>query len=127
MECTEDEAALRSKIRTNLRVTRVFVLNASAVCQTPTVMMVSLSVVPFPKVLITNIHLALTVISYSVFHQSVVLVAVPVLRYHSFMSIRHLHRDGQSLLTVLTVTPIDRLHDGDGSNGVKGAAEEGKL
>ena len=30
-------------------------------------------------------------------------------------------------LFVLTVTPIDRLHDGDGSNGVKGAAEEGKL
>ena len=63
----------------------------------------------------------------SVFHQSVVLAAVPVLCYHSFMSIRHLHKDGPSLLTVLTVTPIDRLHDGDGSNGVKGAAEEGKL
>ena len=66
-------------------------------------------------------------LSDSVFHQSVVLVAVPVLRYHSFMSVRHLLKDGPSFLSVLTVTPIDRLHDGDGSNGVKGAAEEGKL
>ena len=44
-----------------------------------------------------------------------------------FMSVRHLIKDGPSCLSVLTVTPIDRLHDGDGSNGVKGAAEEGKL
>ena len=65
--------------------------------------------------------------SESVFHQSAVLVAVPVLRYHSFTSVRHLLKDGPSSLSVLTITPIDRLHDGDGSNGVKGAAEEGKL
>ena len=44
-----------------------------------------------------------------------------------FMSVRHLIKDGPSCLSVLTVTPIDRLHDGDGSNGVKGAAEEDKL
>ena len=66
-------------------------------------------------------------LSDSVFHQSVILVAVPVLCYHSFVSVRHLLKDGPSPLSVLTVTPIDRLHDGDGSNGVKGAAEEGKL
>ena len=66
-------------------------------------------------------------LSGSVFHQSVVMVAVPVLCYCSFMSVRHLLKDGPSLLSVLAVTPIDRLHDGDGSNGVKGAAEEGKL
>ena len=66
-------------------------------------------------------------LSDSVFHHSVVLVAVPVLCYHSFISVRHLLKDGPSPLSVLTVTPIDRLHDGDGSNGVKGAAEEGKL
>ena len=66
-------------------------------------------------------------LSDSVFHQSVLMVAVPVLCYRSFMSIRHLLKDGPFLLFVLTVTPIDRPHDGDGSNGVKGAAEEGKL
>ena len=63
----------------------------------------------------------------SVFHQSVILVAVPVPCYRSFISVRHLLKDGPSPLSVLTVTPIDRLHGGDGSNGVKGAAEEGKL
>ena len=66
-------------------------------------------------------------LSDSVYHQSVLMVAVPVLCYRSFMSIRHLIKDGPSLLFVLTVTPIDRPHDGNGSNGVKGAAEEGKL
>ena len=66
-------------------------------------------------------------LSDSVFHQSVLMVAVPVLCYRSFMSIRHLLKDGPSLLFILTVTPIDRPHDGNGSNGVKGAAEEGKL
>ena len=34
---------------------------------------------------------------------------------------------GPSLLFVLTVTPIDRLHKSDGPNGVKGAAEEDKI
>ena len=63
----------------------------------------------------------------SVFHQSVLMVAVPALCYRSFMSIRHLLKDGPSLLFVLTVTPIDRPCDGNESNGVKGAAEEGKL
>ena len=72
--------------------------------------------------LISDRHL-----SDSVFHQFVVMVAVPVLCCRSFMSLRHLLKDGPSVLSVLTVTPIDRLHDGDGSNRVKGAAEEGKL
>ena len=63
----------------------------------------------------------------SVFHLSVLMVAVPVLCYRSFMPIRHLYKHGPSLLFVLTVTPIDRPHDGDGSNGVKGAVEEGKM
>ena len=62
-------------------------------------------------------------LSDSVLHQSAVLVAVPV----SLLSIRHLLKDGSFPFFVLTVTPIDRLHDGDGSNGVKGAAEEDKL
>ena len=91
-------------------------------------MTVSLSVVTFPKVLITYIHLALTVISLtpsstnlSFWLPSQFFVTI------RFMSVRHLLKDGPSSLSVLTVTPIDRLHDGDGSNGVKGAAEEGKL
>ena len=42
-------------------------------------------------------------------------------------AIRHPYEYGPSLLFVLTVTPIDRLHDGDESNGVKGAAEEDKI
>ena len=63
----------------------------------------------------------------SVFHQSVILVAIPVPGYRSFISVRHLLKDGPSSLSVLTVTPIDRLHDSDGSTGVKGAAEEDKL
>ena len=66
-------------------------------------------------------------LSDSVFHLSVLMVAVPVLCYRSFMLIRHLHKHGPSLLFVLTVTPIDHSHDGDKSNGVKGAAEEGKM
>ena len=109
-------------------MTRVFVLNASAVCQTPTVMTVSLPVVPFSKVLIANIHLALTVISLtpSSTNPSFWLPS-QFLCYHSFIYVRHLLKDGPSPLSILTVTPIDRLHDGDGSNGVKGAAEEGKL
>ena len=66
-------------------------------------------------------------LSDSVFNQSVLRIAVLVLCYRSFTPIRLLHKRGPSLLFVLTVTPIDRLHDGDGSIGVKGAAEEGKM
>ena len=91
-------------------------------------MTVSLSVVSFPKVLIAIIYLALTVIpmtpsstNLSFWLPSQFFVTI------RFMSVRHLLEDGPSFLSVLTVTPIDRLHDGDGSNGVKGAAEEGKL
>ena len=36
----------------------------------------------------------------------------------------HEHR---TVMIVLTVTPIDRLHKSDGPNGVKGAAEEDKI
>ena len=72
--------------------------------------------------LISDRHL-----SDSVFHQSIVMFAVPVLYYRSFMSLRQFLKDGPSLMSVFTVTPIDCLHEGDGSNGVKGAAEEGKL
>ena len=91
-------------------------------------MTVSLSVVSFPKVLIANIYLALTVIplspsstNLSSWLPSQFFVTI------LFMSVRHLLKDGPSSLSILTVTPIDRLHDGDGSNGVKGAAEEGKI
>ena len=91
-------------------------------------MTVSLSVVSFPKVLIANIYLALTVIlltpsstNLSFWLPSQFFVTI------RFMSVRHLLKDGPSSLSVLTVTPIDRLHNGDGSNRVKGAAEEGKI
>ena len=91
-------------------------------------MTVSLSVVPFPKVLIANIYLALTVISLTPSPTNLSFwLPSQFLCYHSFVSVRHLLTDGPSPLSVLTVTPIDRMHDGDGSNGVKGAAEEGKL
>ena len=91
-------------------------------------MTVSLSVVSFPKVRIANIYLALTVIPLSPSSTNLSFwlpsqFFVTIL----FMSVRHLLRDEPPSLSVLTVTPIDRLHDGDGSNGVKGAAEEGKL
>ena len=66
-------------------------------------------------------------LSDSVFNQSVLRITVPVLCYRSFTPIRHPHEYEPSLLFVLTVTPIDRLHDDDGSNGVKGAAEEDKM
>ena len=91
-------------------------------------MTVSLPVVSFLKVLVANIYLDPTVIpmtplstdlSFWLPTQSFVTI--------QFMSVRHLIKGGPSCLSVLTVTPIDRLHDGDGSNRVKGAAEEGKL
>ena len=91
-------------------------------------MTVYLSVVSSPKVRIANIYLALTVIPMRPFSTNLSFwlpsqFFVTIL----FMSVRHLLKDGPSSLSVLTVTPIDHLHDGDGSNGVKGAAEEGKL
>ena len=90
-------------------------------------MTVSLPVVSLPKVLIA-IYLALTVIPLSPSTTNLPFwlpsqFFVTIL----FMSVRHLLKDGPSSLSVLTVTPIDRLHDGDGSNGVKGAAEEGEI
>ena len=92
------------------------------------VMTVSLPVVSLPKVLIANIFIALTVIPMT--PSSINLSFWLPTRFFvtiQFMSVRHLIKDGPTCLSVLTVTPIDRLHDGDGSNGVKGAAEEGKL
>ena len=65
MECTEDEAALRSKIRTNLRVTRVIALNASAACQTSTDLMASCSVNLPPRALVT-INLKVLTVSFYV-------------------------------------------------------------
>ena len=91
-------------------------------------MTVYLPVVSLLKVLITKNFIALTVVpmtpsstNLSFWLPSQFFVTI------QFMSVRHLVKDGPSYLSVLTVTPIDRLHDGDGSNGVKGAAEEGKL
>ena len=91
-------------------------------------MTVSLPVVSFLKVLVANIYLVSTVIpmtppstDLSFWLPSQFFVTI------QFVSVRYLIKDGPSCLSVLTVTPIDRLHDGDGSNGVKGAAEEGKL
>ena len=62
----------------------------------------------------------------SVIYHSVFTITVLVLCYRSFTPIRH-HEYGPSLLFVLTVTPIDRLHNCDEPNGVKGAAEEDKI
>ena len=91
------------------------------------VITVSLPVISFPKVLVA-IYLVSTVIrmtpsftNLSFWLPSQLFVTI------QFMSVRHLIKDGPSCLSILTVTPIDRLHDSDGSNGVKGAAEEGKL
>ena len=103
-------------------------LNASAVCQTPTVMTVAIPVVSSPEALVANFYLVPTVIpmtpsstNLSFWLPTHFFVTI------RFMSVRHLVKDGPTCLSVLTVTPIDRLHDGDGSNGVKGAVEEGKL
>ena len=89
-------------------------------------MTVYLSVVSFSEVLIA-IYLALTVtpMAPSSTNWSFWLPSQFFATFR-FMPVRHLLIDGPSSLSILTVTPIDRLHDGDGSNGVKGAAEEGK-
>ena len=91
-------------------------------------MTVYLSVVSLPKVIIANVYLALTVIPMtpSSTNLSFWLPSQFFVTFR-FMSVRHLLKDGPSSLSILTVTPIDRLHDGDRSNGVKGAAEEGKI
>ena len=66
-------------------------------------------------------------LSDSVLNHSVFMITVLVLYYRSFTPIHHPHEYGPSLLFVLTITPIDRLHNSDGPNGVKGAAEEDKI
>ena len=65
MECTEDEAALRSEVRAIQQVTRVVAFNASAACQAPTDLTVSFSINHPPKVLVTISYKVLTV-SYKV-------------------------------------------------------------
>ena len=83
-------------------------------------MTVYIPVISSPKILVANFYLVPTVIPMTPSSINLsFLVADPI--------IRHPTKDGPTCLSVLTVTPIDRLHDGDGSNGVKGAAEEGKL
>ena len=72
--------------------------------------------------LISDRHLSDSVINHLVFA-----ITVLALCHRSFMPIRHPHGYGPSLLFVLAVTPIDRLHNSDGPNGVKGAAEEDKI
>ena len=91
-------------------------------------MTVSIPVVSTPKVLVANFYLVPTVIPMtpSSTNLSFWLPSQFFVTFR-FMSVRHLLKDGPSSLSILTVTPIDRLRDGDGSNGVKGAAEEGKL
>ena len=66
-------------------------------------------------------------LSDSVIYHSVFTITVLVLCYRSFTPIRHPHEYGPSLLFVLTVTPINRLHNCDGPNGMNGAAEEDKI
>ena len=91
-------------------------------------MTVYIPVISSPKVLVANFYLVPTVIPVTT--SSINLSFwLPTRSFVTiqFMSVRHLIKDGPICLSVLTVTPIDRLRDGDGSNGVKGAAEEGKL
>ena len=76
-----------------------------------------------PRVLVTNIREADRHFYDSVINHSVFTITVLVLCYRSFAPIRHPHEYEPSLLIVLAVTPIDRLHNRDGPNGVKGAAE----
>ena len=65
--------------------------------------------------------------SDSVINHSIFTITVLVLCYRLFTPIRHPHEYRSSLLFVLTVTPINRLHNSDGPNEVKGAAEEDKI
>ena len=128
-KCTEDEAALRSEIRTNLRVTRVVVIKCFCSLSDP-----HGHDGPFTRRLLSQgpirqlLFLVPTVIPMTPSSTNLSFwLPTQFLATIQFMSVRHLIKDGSSCLSVLTVTPIDRLHDGDGSNGVKGAAEEGKL
>ena len=142
MECTKDETALRSKIRTTRRVTHVIALNASAACQTSIDLTASCSINLPPKVLVTINCKVLTVsfLSSDRQHRSfdrhhtdyvtnhlVFRITILVLLCHrSCMSICRPH-EHRTIMIVLTVTPIDRLHKSDEPNGVKGAAEEDKI
>ena len=65
-------------------------------------------------------------IDYVTNHSVFTITILVLLCYRSRMSIRRPH-EHRTVMTVLTVTPIDRLHKSDGPNGVKGAAEEDKI
>ena len=83
-KCTEDEAALRSEIRTNLRVTRVVVIECFCSLSDPhghdgLYTRRLLSEGPCRQLLFSSDRHPYD----SVFHQSVILVADPILRHHS--------------------------------------------
>ena len=59
-------------------------------------------------------------------HSAFTITILVLLCHRSCMSIRRPH-EHRTVMIVLTVTPIDRLHKSDGPNGVKGAAEEDKI
>ena len=91
-------------------------------------MTVAIPVVSSPEALVANFYLVPTVIPMTPSSTNLSFwLPTHFFITIRFMSVRHLVKDGPTCLSVLTVTPIDRLHDGDGSNGVKGAVEEGKL
>ena len=81
-------------------------------------MTVSIPVVSSPKVPVANFYLVPTVIpmtpsstNLSFWLPTQFFVTI------QFMSVHHLIKDGPICLSVLTVTPIDRLRDGDGQMG----------
>ena len=97
MECTEGEAALRSKVRTTRRVTRVIALNASAARQTSIDLTASCSINLPPKVLITINYKILTVsykssdrhhIYYVTDHSVFTITILALLCHRSCISIR---------------------------------------
>ena len=65
-------------------------------------------------------------IDYVTNHSVFTITLLVLLCHRSRMSIRRPH-ELRTVMTILTVTPIDRLHKSDGPNGVKGVAEEDKI
>ena len=64
-------------------------------------------------------------IDYVTNHSVFTITILALLCHRSCMSVRRPH-EHRTVMTILTVTPIDRSHKSDGPNGVKGAAEEDK-
>ena len=64
-------------------------------------------------------------IDYVTNHSVFAITILAFLCHRLCISIRRPH-EHRTVITILTVTPIDRLHKSDGPNGVKGAAEEDK-